>query len=146
MLQVRKLESNCSHVTLMASLIGGIQINKTCWCVLMIPIILMSTWTVFKLSSSNPDYMSNYLVVPTPSSRSRITWKLSNETVISIEHRHTPAEVKSALIINHGSTTALSAQELCAAKERIEINTDAFCLLDKCSVANLTKNEKINLY
>ncbi len=33
----------------------------------------------FKLSSSNPDCTSNYLVVPTPSSRSRITWKQSNK-------------------------------------------------------------------
>ncbi len=118
--------------------------------------MFMSGWTIFKLAS-----MENHLPAPprngngylfgiaSPINPFRCDWELSNDMLISTEYlRANRAEdvMKTAYITGPRTNASFTARELCAVKENIEIKNDAFCLLDNCTVANLTKAEKQNLF
>ncbi len=116
------------------ALLGTLKINKTCWCILAVPMLFMNGLALYKLWCSR--------MVPIGTSVCALDWDLSNYTGIKAEFDKFPTDaIRKTTIIGPEINTSFHGKELCKLKEDVLLG-DRFCLLQNCTIANLTRGEK----
>ncbi len=123
------------------ALIGALDVNKTCWCILAIPMLFMNGLIVFKLWGTK-----TVQTAPIGTAVCAWDWDLSNYTGIKTKYNKIPAGViEEATIIGPGTNISFHGRDVCKLKKDV-LQGDRFCLLQNCTVANLTREEKRRLY
>ncbi len=118
------------------ALVTGIEINKTCWCIVVVPLVILNGLAFYKLWCTK-----TVRAIPNEwGSAYDQMWDLSNFTRIKMVYN------KVAEIAGPETNVTFSGEEqLCKLKTEL-LSGGKLHLLKNCTIANLTEMEKRSLY
>ncbi len=106
------------------ALVTGIEINKTCWCIVVVPLVILNGLAFYKLWCTK-----TLRALPNE-------WDLSKFTHVKMVYN------KVAKIAGPETNATFSGEEQLCKLKRDLLSGDELHLLENCTIANLTEMEK----